>query len=320
MKTTVVIPNYNGKKYLENCLRSLETARMQEDFHVIIIDNGSADHSLSEMESRYPWMECVYFAENRGFCAAVNEGIRRAKTPYVFLLNNDTTVEPDCIRVLEQRMDREPDLFSLSARMVDMKNPEMLDGAGDLYSALGWAYAIGKGKTVSAYMQKMDIFSACGGAAMYRRAAFESIGLFDELHFAYLEDVDLGYRARIHGWRNAYEPEAVVNHAGSASTGSRYNEFKIRHSARNNVYLIYKNMPPLQMLLNLPFLLTGFGIKTLFFGKKGFGKLYVKSLMEGCRLCSSPEGRKKRVRFGFENLGNYIKIQLELWLNIFRRI
>lgn len=320
MKTTVVIPNYNGKQYLENCLRSLDDARIQEDFHVIIIDNGSADHSLAEVDSLYPWMECVYFSENKGFCAAVNEGIRRAKTPYVFLLNNDTTVEPDCIRILEQRMDQEPNLFSVSARMVDMKDPSVLDGAGDLYSALGWAYAIGKGKPVSEHMRKMDIFSACGGAAIYRKSALDSIGVFDELHFAYLEDVDLGYRARIHGWRNSYEPEAVVNHAGSAATGSRYNEFKIRHSARNNVYLIYKNMPLLQLILNLPFLLAGFGIKTLFFIRRGFGKLYVKSLLEGCRICCSSQGRTNRVRFRFENLGNYIKIQLELWLNIFRRI
>lgn len=320
MKTTVVIPNYNGKKYLKDCLKSLEEARIQADFHVIIIDNGSADGGLQEAQELYPDMECVYFSENRGFCAAVNEGIRRAETPYVFLLNNDTTVEPDCIRILEQRMDREPGLFSLSARMVDLKNPSVMDGAGDLYSALGWAYAIGKGKPAVGYARPRDVFSACAGAAIYRREVFEQIGDFDELHFAYLEDVDVGYRARIYGWRNAYEPGAVVNHAGSAATGSRYNEFKITHSSRNNVYLIYKNMPLLQLILNFPFLLAGFGIKILFFFRKGFGMTYVRGLAAGIRLCAGEQGRQRRVRFKTGNIGNYIKIQLELWVNMFRRI
>ncbi len=320
MNTTVVIPNYNGKQYLRNCLNSLEEARIQGDFHVIIIDNASADHSLQEVKADFPWIECVWFEENRGFCAAVNEGIRRAETPYVFLLNNDTTIEPDCIRLLEQRMEREKDLFSLSARMTDLKNPAIMDGAGDLYSALGWAYAIGKGRPCADYSEPCDVFSACAGAAMYRKEALDRIGMFDELHFAYLEDVDLGYRARIYGYRNAYEPEGIVNHAGSAATGSRYNEFKILHSARNNIYLICKNMPLAQLILNFPFLLAGFGIKLLFFCKKGFGRTYWKGLTDGFRLCRTSEAKKNKIRFKTEHLGNYIKIQKELWINMFRRI
>lgn len=320
MKTTVVIPNYNGKKYLNNCLKSLEAARLRADFAVLVIDNGSIDNSLQEAEAVFPWIECVYFAENKGFCTAVNEGIRRAETPYVFLLNNDTTVEPECIRILEQHMDQEEDIFSLSARMVDMKNPTVMDGAGDLYSALGWAYAIGKGRPAADYNASRNIFSSCAGAAIYRKAILDKIGCFDELHFAYLEDVDLGYRARIHGYRNAFEPGAIVYHAGSAATGSRYNEFKIIHSARNNVYLIYKNMPLLQLILNLPFLLAGFGIKILFFTMKGYGKTYIKGLTNGIKLCHTRQACANRVRFKCPNLGNYIKIQTELWINIFRRI
>ena len=102
------------------------------------------------------------------------------------------------------------------------------------------------------------------------RHIVEQIGGFDELHFAYLEDVDIGYRAQIFGLKNVTEPAAVVYHAGSGSTGSRYNAFKVTHSSRNNIYLIYKNMPLLQLILNLPFLLAGFLMKQLFFMKKGF--------------------------------------------------
>ena len=94
------------------------------------------------------------------------------------------------------------------------------------------------------------IFSACGGAVLYRREVFDQIGLFDEAHFAYLEDVDVGYRAQICGYENWYEPQAVVYHKGSAATGSRHNTFKVSHASRNNIYLIYKNMARWQILIN----------------------------------------------------------------------
>lgn len=317
MKTTVVIPNYNGKKYLDNCLRSLEGAGKGE-FAVLVVDNGSTDGSVQETEARYPWLRVIAFTENRGFCAAVNEGIRAAETPYVFLLNNDTVVEPGCVLALEERMERERDLFSLSARMVDMANPSRMDGAGDFYNALGWARAAGKGKPAKRCLRRRDVFSSCAGAALYRKEYLEHTGLFDELHFAYLEDVDLGYRARIMGYRNAYEPDAVVRHAGSGFSGSRYNPFKITHSSRNNVYLIYKNMPLGQILLNLPFLLLGFLIKALFFARKGYGKIYLEGLRAGLALCRSPEGRARKIRFKMARLGNYSKIQIELWINLLR--
>ena len=111
-----------------------------------------------------------------------------------------------------------------------------------------------------------------------------------------------------------------VYHAGSATTGSRYNPFKIAHSSRNNIYLIYKNMPIFQLLLNLPFLAAGFFLKTLFFCAKGYGGVYLKGIGQGFRLCATPEARARKVRFKPANFGHYITIQLELWLNMFRRI
>ena len=132
--------------------------------------------------------------------------------------------------------------------------------------------------------------------------------------------MDLGYRARLYGFRNLYVPGAVVRHAGSASSGSRYNAFKAELTARNSVYLAYKNMPPGQMLLNLPFLLAGFLIKQLFFLKKGLGKSWWKGLVKGIGLCRSPEGKKRRVRFDSERLPAYVRIQWELWRNIWYRV
>ena len=111
------------------------------------------------------------------------------------------------------------------------------------------------------------------------------IGLFDEEHFAYLEDMDIGYRARIAGYENWYFPQARVYHVGSATSGSQYNVFKVRYSSRNNVYMIYKNMPSVQILLNLPLLLVGFAVKFLFFWRKGFGREYAEGIKNGILLC-----------------------------------
>ncbi len=171
-------------------------------------------------------------------------------------------------------MEADEKIFSVGAKMLSMKEPELVDTAGDLYSAFGWAYAIGKGRPSSNYTAPKRVFSNCAGAALYRKAHLEQIGGFDELHFAYLEDVDIGYRAQIFGLKNVTEPAAVVYHAGSGSTGSRYNAFKVTHSSRNNIYLIYKNMPLLQLILNLPFFAGGiFDETAVFYEKRIWGDL-----------------------------------------------
>lgn len=319
MLTSVVIPNYNGIRYLKNCLLSLQKCE-GEDFEVIVVDNGSTDGSDLLPDSLKLNVRLIKLNENTGFAHAVNVGIREAKGEYVILLNNDTEVESRFVRKLTEALKKNRKAFSASAMMVDMNNREVLDGAGDYYCALGWAFAYGKGKKTEECDKGRKIFSSCAGACIYDKAKLEITGLFDELHFAYLEDVDLGYRARIAGFDNIYEPAAVVYHAGSGFSGSRYNEFKIKLSSRNSVYLILKNMPILQLIINLPFIVFGYLIKTLFFVLKGYGKVYLKGLLDGFKLYFSKEGHKNKVRFKLSNLKNYFIIEIELLVNIFRRL
>lgn len=312
-EVTVVIPNYKGEAYLRPCVESLFAGTGLE-MDVIIVDNGSRDGCVEEVRRLYPQVECVCLDQNYGFCKAVNIGIRKAETPYVFLLNNDTLVCKGAVEALLASLKKDRRIFSVEAKMIQYQDRTKIDSAGTFYNAFGWAYARGKDRPADQYRKRGPVFSACAGAAMYRREVFEEIGLFDEEHFAYLEDVDVGYRARIAGYRNVYEPMARIIHVGSAASGSRHNEFKVRLSARNNLYLIYKNMPVLQILLNLPFLLAGFLVKYLFFLKKGLGAIYLKGLMEAPKLMK----KKKKVLYQKGHLKNYLKIQLELWINIFR--
>ena len=321
MKTTVVIPNYNGIQYLKNCIESLLMAKKKGDFAILVVDNGSTDGSkevAKEYEERGV-IRLIGFPQNKGFCKAVNAGIKHAKTEYVLLLNNDTEVTESFVFDLEQFMDRHPKAFSVSSKMLCLNQPSVIDDCGDLYCALGWAFGLGKGKSADRYEKDGRIFAACGGASLYRKEVFDKIGYFDENHFAYLEDVDIGYRALLSGYANYFCHTAVVYHAGSGFSGSRYNKFKIDLSAKNSIYLIYKNMPFLQWVLNLPFLLVGFLIKILFFTRRGFGKVYINGLLKGFSLSFSKKGRQKKVPFAIKKLPVYLYIQVLLWWNTLRR-
>lgn len=316
IRSTIVIPNYNGIQYIENCLRSLA----DEPAQVILVDNGSTDGSRELVQEKFPQVRLICLDRNYGFCKAVNTGIDASKTAYVILLNNDTEAAPGFVRALEKPLEEDSRVFSGSAQMRSLYRRELLDDGGDYYCALGWAFALGKDRPADRYQTGRQIFAACGGACIYRKTVLDRIGCLDENHFAYLEDIDLGYRARICGYRNLYIPEAVIYHAGSGASGSRYNKFKVDLTSRNSIYLVYKNMPILQMLFNLPLLCAGFAVKTLFFIRKGLGRDYISGLVKGFRLCASPEGRTHKVSFRKEHLGNYLVIQWELWRNIWYRM
>ena len=315
-EVSVIIPNFNGMAYLDGVLSGLECQTVR-NFEVILVDNGSSDGSCAFVASSYPWVHVIELPENFGFCKAVNEGIKASRAPYVLLLNNDIEVTPDFIEEMLAAIRRHKKAFSCAARMIQFHDRDRLDDAGNYDCALGWAYARGKGKDIHTYEKEEKIFASCAGAAIYRRKIFEKIGYFDEEHFAYLEDVDIGYRAKLHGYRNLFCPTARVLHVGSGTSGSRYNLFKIRYSSRNNMYLIYKNMPLWQIILNFPLLFAGFTIKTVFFASKGFGKDYIKGMWNGIAI--SKENKEKKVRNVEHQRERCWKIQLELYKNIGKR-
>ena len=307
MKVTIIIPNYNGKHFMEPCLASLNEQTCR-DFKILIVDNASTDGSLEYMEQTYPDIEVLALDSNYGFSRAVNEGIRHADTPYVILLNNDTTVDSRYVEEMIRAIEVSDRIFSVSSKMIQMYHPDLMDDAGDMYSVLGWAFQRGVGRPEKLYKKSCRVFTACAGAAIYRREVFETIGYFDEMHFAYLEDIDVGYRAKLYGYDNVFCPEAVVYHVGSGTSGSKYNSFKVKLAARNNVYLNYKNMRTWQLLLNSPCLLAGTFVKFLFFKKMGFGKDYVSGFLEGIRTLKNC----KRVPSFKGRIQREIGIQLEL--------
>lgn len=312
MKVTIIIPNYNGKHFLNPCLDSLakQTCR---DFEIMIVDNASTDGSLSYIEESYPELKVISLPKNYGFSRAVNEGIKASRTPYVILLNNDTTVDIQYVAEMIRAIESSKSVFSVSSKMIQMYHPGLIDSAGDQYTLMGWGVCRGTGRSITNYTKQDAVFTACAGAAIYRRSAFQKIGYFDESHFAYLEDIDIGYRAKIHGYKNLYCPTAIVYHVGSGTSGSKYNTFKVKLSARNSIYLNYKNMPVLQLILNFIPLFLGYIVKYLFFCKIGYGKDYLDGVKEGLQNIRNC----KKVRFSFRHLHSYIRIEFELIWNTF---
>lgn len=322
MKVSVVTPNYNGLKFLNSYF---ETLLIQSRFieEIIIIDNASTDGSVEFIEEfirspNYPIeIKLIKNDENLGFAPAVNQGIEIAKSEYIYSVNNDVEMEWNALEEIIKAMDESIGLgenpFSFQSKMIQHHNRELIDDAGDEYTLLAWTKKIGDGKPVEKYDEKREIFSSCAGAALYRKSVLEEIGLFDENFFAYVEDIDLSYRAQIYGYRNYFCPDSIVYHYGSATSGSRYNEFKIKLAARNNVFLIYKNFPIIQKIVNFIFLFIGFAIKYIFFVRKGYGSLYLEGIKEGLRE------RKKlnKTPFLSKNWKNYFKIEWKLIKNIF---
>ena len=312
MKVSVVTPNYNGERFLKAFLESLSNDS-ECIGEVIIIDNGSADSSrdyIKNISFDFP-VRLIENDENRGFAPAVNQGIINSKYEYIFSLNNDTEVEKGCIRHMCDLISTADDIFSVQAKMIQYDNKRLIDDAGDEYNILGWTNKTGENHDSSEYTEVREIFSSCAGAAMYRKSILEELGMFDDEFFAYMEDVDLAIRANINGYRNLLCPQAVVYHIGSATSGSRYNEFKVKLAARNNVWVVYKNIPIPLKIINFIFLFLGFFIKYLFFLRKGFGALYFSGITEGL----SSRNKIKKTQFKSENTINYLKLEYRLIIN-----
>ncbi len=279
----IIIPNWNGRSLLKTCLDSLQN-QSSHCFHIIVVDNGSTDGSVSYIEQHYPQVEIIVLPQNRGFSAAVNSGIRASTKKWVMLLNNDVEVESGCLAYLAKVCNEDPEYDFFALKMIDFQQRSLIDGAGDCVLRGGVGYRIGTMEfDDETYRIKRDVFGACAGAALYRRSLFDAVGFFDEDFFAYLEDVDLNLRAARAGKKCCYLPEAMVYHIGSASTGSKINSFTVRLSTRNNVFVVLKNYGPLLFVRFLPAFLMYQFFWLIFVVKKGQFPAYLAGLFESIK-------------------------------------
>lgn len=262
-KVTVIIPNWNTERWLTGCLDGLRVQTYQ-DFKVLLVDGGSTDNSVALVSEHYPEVDLVTLAQNRGFAPTVNAGLARADSDYVALLNVDTVPQPNWLTGLVDVMDQSPpEVGSLASKMLALNNPTLIDDAGDTFSWYGSARKRGLGEPATNYDQVADVLSACAGAALYRRSFFEDVGLLDENFTSYLEDIDLGLRGRLRGYRCLYVPEAEVLHQGQGAETAR----------SRYVYLLTRNRL-MVLLKNIPLALLWKHAGTLLFGQFYFFLVY----------------------------------------------
>lgn len=239
-RTSVIVPNWNGLRYLRPCLDSL-ARQSYRDAEVIVVDNASRDGSAAALEREYPWVRVVALSENRGYAGGCNAGMAAARGEVLVLLNNDTEAEPDWLGALVSALDEHPDAGLAASRIMLYDRRDTLHSAGDLYRADGTADSRGVWQQYGPpYDQTAYVFGACGGAMAVRRAVIQQVGPFDESLFMYCEDIDLNWRAQRAGWRCIYTPASVVYHHLSATGGGPLASY---HVGRNTLRVLARHYP-----------------------------------------------------------------------------
>jgi GT2 family glycosyltransferase len=239
---TIIILNYNGRRWLPACFDALAAQRGAPPFEIVFVDNASSDGSAALVRERWPAARVVETGANLGFAAGNNAGARAAAGEWLVFLNNDTAPEPDWLSRLTAEAAAHPECAVVTSRLVFLDDPAILDSAGDGYFRAGGAFKHGYGARADAFDRSREVFGACGAAFMIRRDAFERLGGFDGRFFMNVEDVDLSYRARLLGLRVWYAASAVVRHAGSGSIGA-VSADAVYYGQRNLEWAWIKNTP-----------------------------------------------------------------------------
>ncbi len=237
---SIVIPNWNGKKFLKTCLDAI-AQQTYSHVEVIIVDNASEDGSQAFIKESYPDVILVELSKNLGFTGACNAGIQIAQGEFVSLLNNDTEVHPHWVEACISGFDRHPEVGIVASKMLLFDRRDHIHTTGDFFTVSGKAGNRGVWERDAGQFDEEEyVFSACGGSSVYRKALLDEVGLLDDDFFFSLEDVDLAWRAQLAGWRCLYTPHAIVYHHLSATGGGVTASY---YDGRNLIYVLIKNYP-----------------------------------------------------------------------------
>tara|TARA_Y100001970_G_C14258861_1_gene877888 strand:+ start:4287 stop:5156 length:870 start_codon:yes stop_codon:yes gene_type:complete len=211
-----------------------------KEYEVFVVDNASKDESCTFIQNEYRNVNLIKLRKNLGFAGACNAGIRSSKGDIVVLLNNDTEVTPNWLEKILEAFENNPEVGIVASRMMLFDRRDIFHAAGDLFRSDGMAANRGVWeKDVGQYMEDY-VFSACGGAAGYRRSMLDEVGLLDESFFFSLEDIDMAWRSQLKGWKTLYVPSAVVYHHLSATGGGSVASY---FDGRNSIYVLVKDVP-----------------------------------------------------------------------------
>lgn len=296
LNVVVVIPNWNGADYIGKCLRSLRKQSLKP--HIIVVENGSVDDSIAQINAACPEAEILAFADNAGFAGGVNRGIEPAikgGADYILLFNNDALADKDWVKNLVTAAEEHPEAGIVTGKFMRL-DKKHLDSTGDQYSTHAMPFPRGRNQVDKGqYDTPEHVFGATGGASLYRVRMLKEVGLFDEDFFAYFEDVDISFRAQLAGWKVWYQPTAKAYHHVSA-TSSKLGSFSRYHSTKNCILVYNKNMPgvyfwryKLWFFVRLARMLVG-SLRDHQLGA------YLKGLLAGIRLMPSTLRKRHQIQ------------------------
>lgn len=249
IKASVIIPNWNGKYLLKDCLESLKKQAFKK-FEIIMVDNGSTDDSIEYVKKNFPDVKIVYLNKNYGFARAINEGVEKSQAKYVIFLNNDTKVDKNWLENLIKTADNHPEVISVNSKILNFNDRKKIDGVGILINEVGQARSIGwNEKDLGQYEKERYIFGATGGASLFRREDFIRVGMFDENYFMYSEEVDFAFRAQCLEYKSIYCPKALVYHKHKA-TSKKMPQYIEYWQFKNMSQTIIKDFPISILLKN----------------------------------------------------------------------
>lgn len=295
LKVSVVVPNWNGMRFVGMCLDSLAKLDF-EDYEVIVVDNGSADGSREMIEEQYPDVKLLKLPDNMGFAIACNEGIKASNAEYIVLLNNDIEVTPDWLRELYEGMERHPECGMGTTKMMFLDQRDVFYNTGDLFHS--WSAGGGRGqgeKDVGQYEKEDYVFGACAGAGIYRREFFNQVGLFDEDFFIFAEDVDLNMRGQLQGLKAVYLPKAKVYHIGTATVGL-YSDRYVYLCKRNDIWVFIKNYSLKMYFKYLSSIWKHQFADIKYFTYRGQGQVLLKSKWDALKLLPQMLYRRNKIQ------------------------
>lgn len=292
-KVSVIIPTWNGLEFLKICLPSLSKLSYK-NFETIVVDNGSTDTTENYLLKNFPKVRFLKLGKNYGFAKAVNQGIKKSIGEYIFLINNDSYLDKDCLKYLVETAVAHPEIGFVSSKILKYGNRKVIDNAGDNIDVSGHLIIRGHNqKDNLTYSRDGNCFLASGGGSVIKREVFKRIGLFDEDYFMYMEDADFFFRAQLAGFKGWYQPKSIVYHIGKGSSSKNPEMVEIQNF-RNMTMTVIKNFPKALLLNDLNFIkILLVNINTLkYLATKG---MFLKGLMVDLEiLFKFPKLLKKR--------------------------
>ncbi|MFH1825425.1 MAG: glycosyltransferase family 2 protein [Candidatus Firestonebacteria bacterium] len=292
---SVIIVNWNGKSYLEVCLKSLFNQSLSKDeYEVILVDNGSEDDSIDFVKKNFPLVRIVKLDKNVGFAKGSNIGVEAGIGELIAFLNNDTEVDKNWLYELKKSTEEHPEIGFFASKILLFDKRNIIDSAGDFFSIKGYGYKRGHSQIdVGQYNKEEIVFGVCACACMFRKNIFKKLGGFDEDFFAYGEDVDLNWRCHLAGYKCLYVPTAITYHK-LAGTSGIFSDTHIYYTQRNQEFVLIKNASLKYHVIHI-FANIYSLFKHLF---KGRIKPFLKAKFDALRYF--PQMLKKRKKLFFE--------------------